>query len=333
MARLVIGIGTSHTPMLVSDSALWEKRAKDDVRATNLYDKTGTLRTYHELVVEAQDRYTATATLENFNASATEAQAALDQLAADLAAANVDVVIVIGDDQLELFNFSNMPAFAMFYGENLLTHHIQEEEYPGMDTEFLESMRKGYRMDAQYELSGKPEFAKELIKYLMKAGIDIAASGEMAKDHTVGFGHAYGFIYERLMLQKKIPMIPVMVNAFYPPNQPTPARCYELGRALRAGIEASPSNLRVAIVASGGLSHFVTNEELDHTIIAALQEGDAETLKGLPEELLNSGSGEIRNWLTVAGAVEGLEMAWYKYLPVYRSEAGTGVGMGFARWS
>lgn len=333
MAQLVIGIGTSHTPMLVSDSALWEKRARDDVRAGNLYDKTGKLRTYHELAEEVQNRYAATATLENFNSNAAAAQAALDHLAADLAAAEVDVVIVVGDDQLELFDFSNMPAFAVFYGENLVTHYIEEDDYPGMDGEFLDAMRKGYRMDAQYELSGKPEFAKELIEHLMKAGIDVAASGEMAKTRVSGFGHAYGFIYERLMLQKKIPMIPIMVNAFYPPNQPTPARCYELGRALRAGIEASPADLRVAIVASGGLSHFVTNEELDHTIIAALKEGDGETLKQLPVELLNSGSGEIRNWLTVAGAVEGLKLAWYKYLPVYRSPAGTGVGMGFARWS
>jgi aromatic ring-opening dioxygenase catalytic subunit (LigB family) len=299
----------------------------------NLYDTTGVLRTYYELAEQTQNRYAATATLENFNARATEAQQALDHLAADLAEANVDVVIVVGDDQLELFNFSNMPAFAMFYGDKLLTHHIQEEEYPGMDSDFLEAMRKGYRMDAQYELNGQPELARELIKYLTKAGIDIAACGEVAKGHSAGFGHAYGFIYERLMLHKKIPMIPVMVNAFYEPNQPTPARCYELGRALRAGIEASAANLRVAIVASGGLSHFVTNEELDHTIIRALKEGDRETLKRIPSELLNSGSGEIRNWLTVAGAVEGMKLAWYKYLPVYRSAAGTGVGMGFARWS
>ncbi|MDB5080010.1 MAG: hypothetical protein JWP00_1934 [Chloroflexi bacterium] len=333
MAQLVLGIGTSHTPMLVSTGELWEKRARDDVRAGNLYDKTGKLRTYYELAEQVQNRYAATATLENFNESATAAQAALDKLAGDLAAAEVDVVIVVGDDQLELFNMSNMPAFAVFYGDKVITHYIDEDEYPGMDGEFLNAMRKGYRMDAQYELNGQPELARQLITYLTKAGIDVAACGEVAKSDTSGFGHAYGFIYERLMLQKKIPLIPVMVNAFYSPNQPTPTRCYELGRALRAGIEASPLDLRVAIVASGGLSHFVTNEDLDRQIIAALEAGDSEALKALPEELLNSGSGEIRNWLTVAGAVEGLKLQWYEYIPVYRSPAGTGVGMGFARWS
>jgi hypothetical protein len=319
--------------MLVSDSALWEKRARDDVNHPGLYDRTGKLRTYHELAEEAGGRFAAVATLENFNASATAAQAALDRLAADLAEANVDVVIVVGDDQLELFNFANMPAFAVFYGEKLITHYIDDEEYPGMDEQFLEAMRKGYGMDGRYELNGQPEFARELIRYLVKAGLDVAACGDLAKNGSAGFGHAYGFIYERLMLQRKLPMIPVMVNAFYPPNQPTPARCYELGRAIRAAIEANPRDLRVAIVASGGLSHFVTNEQLDHTIFEALQAGDGETLKRLPEELLNSGSGEIRNWLTVAGAVEGMPLAWHKYLPVYRSQAGTGVGMGFACWS
>ncbi len=47
---------------------------------------------------------------------------------------------------------------------------------------------------------------------------------------------------------------------------------------------------------------------------------------------LNSGTSEVRNWITVAGACEHLDTAWQEYIPCYRSEAGTGCGMGFAVW-
>ena len=48
---------------------------------------------------------------------------------------------------------------------------------------------------------------------------------------------------------------------------------------------------------------------------------------------LNSGNSEIRNWITVAGACEHLNVNWQDYVPCYRSVAGTGCGMGFAVWS
>ena len=332
MAQLVLGIGSSHTPMLVSDSARWARRARDDMRAKNLYDTEGRLCSYAELSEQVKDRYAEEATLENFNRKAEAAQQSLNRLADELDAANPDIVIVVGDDQLELFSLANMPTFSIFYGDTIITHHIEEEEYPGMDEEFLNAMQKGYNMDGRYELPGAATFARELIERLVGLGFDIAAVSEVPATHTAGFGHAYGFIYNRLMRTKKYPMVPVLLNTFYPPNQPNPARCYDLGRAVRAAIEASPAELRIAIVASGGLSHFVTNEELDRKILTALKEGNGEVLRKLPEKLLNSGSSEIRNWITVAGAVENMKLKWHEYLPVYRSPAGTGVGMAFACW-
>ncbi len=57
MAQLVIGIGTSHTPMLVSDHVLWERRAKDDMRAQHLYNTEGELVSYAQLSAQVKDRY------------------------------------------------------------------------------------------------------------------------------------------------------------------------------------------------------------------------------------------------------------------------------------
>lgn len=134
------------------------------------------------------------------------------------------------------------------------------------------------------------------------------------------------------MNAKTIPTVPIMVNTYYPPNQPTPKRCFDLGRAVRAAIETWPNDARVAVIGSGGLSHFVIDEELDQQILKAMQTKDAEVLSALPPRRLNSGTSEVRNWIATAGAVEHLDMTLIDYVPCYRSPAGTGCAMGFAAW-
>src|SRR5947207_430026 len=147
-----------------------------------------------------------------------------------------------------------------------------------------------------------------------------------------GEGHAIGFVHKRIM-QDVVPIVPVCINTYYPPNQPTPRRCYKLGQAIRAAVESYPADLRVGIAGSGGLSHFVVDEALDRGFLDLLRNKDAAGIQALPREKLNSGSSEIRNWICVAGAVEHLGLEWSLYEPGYRTPAGTGTGLGFAFWS
>ena len=86
------------------------------------------------------------------------------------------------------------------------------------------------------------------------------------------------------------------------------------------------------MIASGGLSHFVIDTELDRRVLDGLAKSDRETLTTLPTSKLQSGSSEILNWVAAGGALEGLRMELVDYVPGYRSEAGTGVGMAFAKW-
>jgi hypothetical protein len=129
-----------------------------------------------------------------------------------------------------------------------------------------------------------------------------------------------------------VPIVPVLLNTYYPPNQPTPNRCYQLGRALRQAIQAWPEPRRVGVLGSGGLSHFVVDEALDRHVLDILAKRDADAVAALPLEQLDSGNSEIRNWIAAAGALEGLSMRLVDYVPCYRSEAGTGCGMAFAVW-
>jgi hypothetical protein len=92
----------------------------------------------------------------------------------------------------------------------------------------------------------------------------------------------------------------------------------------------------VALIASGGLTHFAIDEELDRKVLAAMQAGDLAALERIPEEMFRSpGTGEIKNWLPLAAAtVElGMKMNLIDYVPCYRSPAGTGTAMAFAYWA
>jgi Catalytic LigB subunit of aromatic ring-opening dioxygenase len=149
---------------------------------------------------------------------------------------------------------------------------------------------------------------------------------------TAGFGHAYGFVVKRLFRERRIPIIPVLLNTYYPPNVPSARRVLAMGRALADALKAAPQDLRVAVVASGGLSHFVVDEELDRRILGAFAEGDFETLAATPREALNSGSSEILNWIMTAGVMGKNRLAWQTYEPLYRTPAGTGVGAAFVLW-
>ena len=124
-----------------------------------------------------------------------------------------------------------------------------------------------------------------------------------------------------------------MINTYYPPNQPTPKRCYALGQALRRAVESYTGDACVALMASGGLSHVVIDEELDQVIIDAMMNKDRERLCSLPREKLRGGTSEILNWVALAGATEPMEMRLVDYVPTYRSPAGTGCGMAFAYWT
>jgi hypothetical protein len=183
----------------------------------------------------------------------------------------------------------------------------------------------------KHEHSGAPEAGLHIVRSLTAQGFDVTSMSGLPGERE--FGHAFGWVLGPLLDGRTIDSIPIMLNTYFPPNQPTSARCYDLGAALARAIEDMPGDRRVSVITSGGLSHFVIDEDIDRTVLEAFRTGDAEVLRTLPERRINSGTSEIRNWLTAAGAATKLQLQWSEYVPAYRSEAGTGVGLAFALWS
>jgi 3-O-methylgallate 3,4-dioxygenase len=326
MARIVLGLGSSHSPQLSTPPELWPLHGERDKRNPGLLDRDGTHLSYDDLLAKAHPSLAGEVTPEKWQARYEACQKGIATLSKTFAQVAPEVAIIIGDDQEELFSDDNMPAVLVYWGAEMLNHpHYGDSPIQGLRAAAWAYGEK----DRSYPIAA--DLGQHLIEYLIGDGFDVAHSRKLKAGQSMG--HAFGFVYGRIMDGKPIPTVPIMVNTYYPPNQPTPKRCYDLGRAVRAAVEAWPSDTRVAVIGSGGLSHFVIDEDLDHQVIKALQAKDVDAVQALPRTRLNSGTSEIRNWLAAAGAVEHLDMQLIDYVPCYRSPAGTGCAMAFAQWA
>ena len=330
MADIVLGIGTSHSPLLNSPAEDYPKHAAIDASGRKLIDKNGKPCTYGELLEQADPsikQQIEPKVLEQRSARCTDNIA---RLARDLAGAKLDALIIVGDDQHEQFFEDNMPAMLVYWGDTIENNPLHmDEDAPAFWRKARSQFHAGEK-SRQYPVDSK--LGLHLIESLIDQGFDVSHSKKLSKEH--GEGHAFGFVHVRMMSDENvIPIVPVALNTYFPPNQPRPKRCYELGKAIRRAVQSAPNGSeRVGILASGGLSHFTVDEELDRGVLDALQRNDGAALSALPVQKLNSGNSEIRNWITVAGAAGHLKNAWQEYIPCYRSAAGTGCGMGFALW-
>jgi 3-O-methylgallate 3,4-dioxygenase len=260
-------------------------------------------------------------------------RAAMARLSKTLNGTGLDALIVMSDDQDEAYLEDARPTFAIYYGDTILNSNEQHEQYHQRFPEWYVKNRQGFFEENKpraYPVDAK--LALHLIDWLMDHGFDPASSKRMREGE--GEGHGMAYVHRRLMDENNpIPIVPVFLNTYFPPNQPRPRRCYELGQAIRQAVETYASDARIGIIASGGLSHFLVDEDFDRAILKACADKDAKFLQTLPRNKLHSGSSEILNWVGVAGAAEHLDLNWFEYVPGYRTPAGTGTGLSFATWA
>jgi hypothetical protein len=330
MAEIVLGVGTSHSPLLAIDPSIWVERAKDDLKKTDLYMTDGRIVTYPELDAEVGSRYADGAVAERFIEQGKSARESLDKLKEAIEDAKLDVLIVIGDDQGELFSRAHTPAIAIYNGEELVTHP-KNEVSPNLPGWYQEANR-GYLMDTVHRHPGAPVLANAVIGRLIEEGVDVAVASEVLDPHEAGFGHAYGFVIDRLLGASQTAILPVMLNTYFPPNVPRPGRCLDIGAVIARAVEGHDGNERVGVLASGGLTHFVVDDDYDLEVIRALRERDDDVLRALEPDALRSGNSEILNWIMTVGAVPHLEVDQNDYIPVRRTPAGTGIGLAFMTW-
>lgn len=331
MAEIVLGMASSHAPQLEMPADKW--KVYGDVNRTQpQHWFRGKTYSFPDLVeLRASDHFERECNEETFALRFNACQDAIAHLAQTLARVKPDVCVLLGDDQKEAFQDDNMPSLGVYYGETVDDapdggQHRRSYSDPVVGK--IPSERLTHPTDAV--------FGEYLIEALIEQEFDVARSNKMPVGRRDGaIGHAFYYVYRRLMDNKVIPNVPIMVNTYYPPNAPTAKRSYKFGQALRRAIEAWDSDKKVAIIASGGMSHTVIEEDLDHRFIEGLEHNDVDKLTDYPDVRFRAGTSELKNWIILSGAMagDGLQMKMVDYVPCYRTEAGNGCAMGFAEWA
>ncbi len=334
MAKIVLGLGTSHGPMLHTPPEHWNQRVIAD-RANKQLCYRGQLYDFESLLALRKPGFAAQMELEHQRQQQARCHVAIRVLAERFAGQRIDLAVIIGNDQRELFLDDVTPAITVYHGESIPNVPASEEQKKLMPPG-IAIAEPGHCPPQPATYLGAPAFGEHVIRRLMADDFDIASSIRLpaGAPWRNGIPHAFGFPYRQIMRDMPPPSLPIILNVFFPPNQPSVKRCLKLGHALAQAIAAWSGDERVALIGSGGLSHFVVDEHLDAMVLESMAAGDEARLTSLPEEMFQSGSGEIKNWLPVAAAMNdlGLRMKLIDYTPFYRSDAGTGSGMAFAFW-
>ncbi|HXJ18130.1 MAG TPA: hypothetical protein VNM68_13160 [Candidatus Polarisedimenticolia bacterium] len=220
--------------------------------------------------------------------------AAMRLIGKDLDDVKPDAAIVIGSDHLETFFLSSVPTFAILSGE------YSHSEFAGR----------------KYEMPIHQGLAEDLLERLMAAGFDLGYSQDAV------LGHAFAAVYEWVIEKRSIPVVPIFVNAYLPPL-PTARRCEALGKAIAKVIANRPE--RVAIIASGGMSHYPGTwkypkpaYDFDYWAIAQMEKGNHEALLSLTNEQLDEvGNTEMLSWMILFGAIGNQPGELITYQPTW----------------
>ena len=220
--------------------------------------------------------------------------AAMRELGTILDETKPDVLLFMGSDHLETFSMTCLPTFAIVAGSTAVA------EYAGHEFE-----RPIHR-----------ELAEHLLDQLVRSGFDMTYSEDAL------LGHTYAVPFDLILADREIPVVPFHTNVYLPPL-PSPRRCEALGRRVAEIMESRPE--RVAILASGGMSHFPGTErypepayDFDYWLLGELEKGNTDALLDMTVEQLDEvGNTELLNWAVMFGAIGPQPGELLQYTPTW----------------
>jgi Catalytic LigB subunit of aromatic ring-opening dioxygenase len=316
MAKIIAGLASSHAFALIDPSDWDARRERNRAGYKRRY---GMAPPEHPKIAEETDQIR----LKKHQ----NVKSGLDFLRNGVNLSKPDAIILVGDDQNENFVETNMPQIAIYLGDKVVTTQ------PGPTGQ----RERGpiYRCHTR--------LAKQLLDGLVERDFDLASCSSFPGDELIS--HAHGPIMRTVDPEAKIPFILLFVNAIHVPAI-GPARCYRLGQAIKEILASNGSEERIAIYASGGLSHFTSgypwphyrgpfgygsiSEDFDRKLMATLAQGEGEKLSRLKScDLLENGDIEFRSWMVLLGAIGNVPTELNVYEPIYSAIG----GMGVAYWN
>ena len=243
-------------------------------------------------------------TLEQQKKLRKDAEEAFAALRADMERANPDVLIVVANDQFVNFFWNNIPTFFVTLAEEV----------------------NGQFTRHKFHYRNHKELGRAILRRGVEQGIDFSYGEHIELQHTQVVPLYF------LLREPKIPILPIYVNTWVDPV-PSPRRCYQIGELIRK--VADDSNERVAILATGGLSHFPGSPRIgeidtrfDHQLLELMRAGKQRSLVDYSvEELLQAGDSEFLNWMVVVGTVGDAKADYTAYMPDF-----VATGWGFVSW-
>ena len=232
------------------------------------------------------------------------------RLAEALAEAAPDVALIVSGEHVNKFFIDNMPAFAI-----------------GMLDEFsgpIEARTREFGVPYRRVRSNLG-----LSRYLVERGLDEGVDWAVIESWEVDHGVMVPLF--KLDPSGHCPMVPVFINCAAPPL-PSPRRCYVVGRWLADAIGRWDAGKRVAIIATGGLSHSVGSTQqgfidvdFDQRFLDDFCAGRGNALATLSDAEISaagSSTGEIRSWIVLAGAFDGRRAEQVMYEPIRGFDTG-----------
>jgi protocatechuate 4,5-dioxygenase beta chain len=243
-----------------------------------------------------------------------EALRALAEMRERLAAARPDVVVAFSNDHLLNWPINNTPEYTVGIGAEHVGPADWYDEWLALDT---------------YRIPGHPGIARYIVDEGARRRLAFAYLRQMQFDDGISVPMHY------LNPTSSIPLVPVTMNCTVPPI-PTPERAYHVGAALRAMLRDYPGPERIAVLATGGLSHepggpryFWVDEEFDRWFLDLLKQGDHAallrecTLERM-EEAGSGGTAELLAWILVLAFTTGPAEV-LAYMPAIAWRSGTGM--------
>ncbi|WP_340539305.1 DODA-type extradiol aromatic ring-opening family dioxygenase [Nocardioides sp. GXZ039] len=229
-----------------------------------------------------------------------------------------DAVIAVSVEHFTNFSLSNLPAFAIATGDRYLGPVTPEM------AQFLDVSQRHH------------PGAAALGSHLYRAALDNEFDPALVEG-GLEFDENFSVPLKYLDPEARLPLVPVIVNGVNPP-WPTPKRCLDFGRMVRAAVESQSEAQRVVVLATGGLSHWVglpesgdINVDFDKDFLDRLTDGDADRLTDYTAQEIDAagnGAHEIRTWLVAAGAAgTGFDVLAYEPVPAWL----TGTAVAAAR--
>jgi aromatic ring-opening dioxygenase catalytic subunit (LigB family) len=224
-----------------------------------------------------------------------QAGVAMQELGKVLDETKPDAIVFLGSDHVETFSVTCVPSFAIIAGSRAVAKFAGRE----------------------HNLPIHRDLAEDLLNKLV-----VDHSFDIAYSEDAELGHAFSIPFEYVIGGRNIPVVPFFTNVYVPPL-PTPRRCAALGTAIADIIKGRKE--RVAVIASGGMSHFPGTTkylhpefDFDRWLVSQFEAGNTDALLNMTGTQLDEvGNTEMLNWATMFGAIGARAGELIDYIPTW----------------